>query len=217
MKIRFSKVLQTITLKCVDVNKYRGEESLNMPRIAPIPMEELSFQSRAIVEAGVAEGLYATAVPLQIFAYRSAQLAQVNIARTHMGADTLLGGRILELIRIRSAQLGECEPCSRSRKHDSITDNDVACLLDAGYGNLSPQEKMAIEFIDLLSADHHAIDDEVYRRLSEHFTAAQIIELGFTSAAAMGMHRFIHTLDIYGESDSVIDYSPDQVDAANSN
>ena len=41
-------------------------------------MEELSSHSREIVDAGVAAGLYATPVPLQIFAYRSAQLDQVN-------------------------------------------------------------------------------------------------------------------------------------------
>ena len=185
-----------------------------MPRIAPIPMDELSPQSRDIVTAGVADGLYATPVPLQIFAYRSAQLAQVNMARTHFGADTLLGARILELLRIRSAQLGECEPCSQSRKHDSITDEDVACLLAPGHGTLTPQEQMAVEFIDLLSADHHAMDDDFYRRLGQHFTAAQIIELGFTCASAMGMHRFIHTLDVYGDDPPVIDYAPNQVDSA---
>jgi hypothetical protein len=30
----------------------------------------------------------------------------------------------------------------------------------------------------------------------------------------MGLHRFIHTLDVYGESTPVIDYSSDQVDSA---
>jgi alkylhydroperoxidase family enzyme len=183
-----------------------------MPRIAPIPLDELSAGSREIVEAGVADGLYATPVPLQIFAYRSAQLDQVNMARTHMGAGTLLGARLLELLRIRSAQLGECEPCSQSRKHDSITDDDVACLLAPGHTALNPQEQMAIEFIDLLSADHHAMDDQFYKRLGEHFTAAQIIELGFTCASSMGLHRFIHTLDVYGDSAPVIEYSSDQVD-----
>jgi alkylhydroperoxidase family enzyme len=185
-----------------------------MPRIAPIPMDELSSHSREIVEAGVAAGLYATPVPLQIFAYRSAQLEQVNMARTQLGAGTLLGGRILELLRIRSAQLGECEPCSQSRKHDSISDDDVACLLAPGHGTLTPQEQMAVDFIDLLSADHHAMDDDFYKRLGEHFTAAQIIELGFAGAGAMGLHRFIHTLDVYGDSPPVIDYSADQVDSA---
>jgi alkylhydroperoxidase family enzyme len=86
----------------------------------------------------------------------------------------------------------------------------------SGQGELSPQERMAVEFIDLLSSDHRAMDDRFYRRLSEHFTAAQIMELGFVSASAMGLHRFIHTLDVYGQSEPVIDYSPDEVDAAKS-
>jgi hypothetical protein len=28
----------------------------------------------------------------------------------------------------------------------------------------------------------------------------------------MGLHRFIHTLDVYGDSVPVIDYSSDQID-----
>src|ERR1700759_3879194 len=118
-----------------------------MPRIAPIPMQELSSHSREIVEAGVAGGLYATPISLQIFAYRSAQLEQVNMARTHLGAGTLLGGRILELLRIRGAQLGECEPYSQARKHDSNTDEDVACRLAPGNDVLTPQEQMVVEFL----------------------------------------------------------------------
>ena len=185
-----------------------------MPRIEPIPMDELPPESRRIIEEGVAEGLYATPVPLQIFAYKTSQIVMTHAARTVWGQDSLLGGRILELLRIRSAQLGECQPCMQSRKHDSITDEDVACLLAPGHGALTPQERMAVEFIDLLSADHHAMDDEFYKRLGEHFTAAQIVELGFTCAGVMGLHRFIHTLDVYGESTPVIGYSSDQVDSA---
>ena len=59
-----------------------------------------------------------------------------------------------------------------------------------------------------------AMDDEFYKRLGEHFTAAQIVELGFTCAGVMGLHRFIHTLDVYGESTPVIGYSSEQVDSA---
>jgi hypothetical protein len=79
---------------------------------------------------------------------------------------------------------------------------------------LTEQERLAVEFLDLLSADHHAIDDDVYRQLGQVFTAAQIIELGFTCANAMGLHRFIHTLDVFGDSAPVIAYDPDQVDRA---
>lgn len=184
-----------------------------MPRLEPIPLDALPPASRRIIDEGITSGLYATPVPLQIFAYRTAQLADVHRARTERGTDTLLGGRILELIRIRSAQLGECRPCMQSRKHESITDADVACLLAPGHVDLTPQERMAVEFIDLLSADHHAMDDAFYRRLGTVFTAAQIVELGFSAAAAMGLHRFLHTLDVLGTSPPVIPYAADQVDA----
>jgi alkylhydroperoxidase family enzyme len=183
-----------------------------VPRIEPIPMDELAEGPRKIIEDGVADGTYATPVPLQIFAYRTAQILMTNAARGAWGKQSLLGGRILELIRIRSAQLGECQPCMQSRKHDSITDEDVACLVAPGASTLTEQERLAVEFLDLLSADHHAIDDEVYRELSQVFTAAQIVELGFTCANAMGLHRFIHTLDVFGTSPPVIAYDPSQVD-----
>jgi alkylhydroperoxidase family enzyme len=185
-----------------------------MPRIEPIPMDELAEEPRRIIEDGVANGTYATPVPLQIFAYKTAQILMTNAARGAWGQKSLLGGRILELIRIRSAQLGECQPCMQSRKHDSITDEDVACLVAPGQGQLTEQERLAVHFLDLLSADHHAIDDEVYRELGQVFTAAQIIELGFTCANAMGLHRFIHTLDVFGSSAPVIAYDPGQVDTA---
>src|SRR3984957_18367910 len=185
-----------------------------MPRIQPIPMDELAEEPRRIIEDGVANGTYATPVPLQIFAYKTSQILMTNAARGAWGQQSLLGGRILELIRIRSAQLGECQPCMQSRKHDSITDEDVACLVSPGGSELTEQERLAVQFLDLLSADHHAIDDDFYRQLGEVFTAAQIIELGFSCASSMGLHRFIHTLDVFGSGEPVIAYSADQVDSA---
>lgn len=185
-----------------------------MPRIEPIPLEELAPEPRRIIEEGVADGTYATPIPLQIFAYRTSQILMVSQARQAYGKGSLLGGRIIELLRIRSAQLGECQPCMQSRKHDSITDEDVACLITPGHSDLTEQERLAVAFLDLLSADHHAIDDEVYRQLGEVFTAAQIVELGFACANSMGLHRFLHTLDIYGTGAPVIPYSADQVDSA---
>src|SRR6202167_1689225 len=176
-------------------------------------MEELAPKTRQIIEEGVADGTYATPIPLQIFAYRTQQILMTHAARGAWGQQSLLGGRILELIRIRSAQLGECQPCMQSRKHDSITDEDVACLVAPGHSQLTEQERLAVEFLDLLSADHHAIDDEVYRELGKVFTAAQIVELGFACANTMGVHRFIHTHDVFGDSDPVIHFDPAQVDA----
>ena len=185
-----------------------------MPIIEPIPTDQLSPVSRMVIEDGVAEGLYATPIPLQIFAYNTRRLLDMDETRRARGDGSLLGGRILELLRIRSAQLGECQPCMQSRKHDSITDEDVACLLDMSGGGMTEQERLAVKFMDLLSADHHAIDRAFYAELAEVFTAAQIIELGLSCAGSMGMHRFIHTLEVFGTDEPVVKYSPDQVDTA---
>jgi alkylhydroperoxidase family enzyme len=186
--------------------------AVTMPVIEPIPTDQLAPEPRAVIEDGCADGTYATPVPLQIFAYNTQQLLTMHQKRMVRGEGSLLGGRILELLRIRSAQLGECQPCMQSRKHDSITDEDVACLLDASGSDLTDQERLAVTFMDLLSADHHAIDADFYRQLAEVFTAAQIIELGFASAESMGLHRFIHTLEVFGTGEPVIEFSPDQVD-----
>lgn len=56
------------------------------------------------------------------------------------------------------------------------------------------------------------MDDAFYRRLSDVFTAAQIIELGFMCPDHGRAPGFIHTLDPYGTGTPVIPYSPDQVD-----
>jgi alkylhydroperoxidase family enzyme len=188
-----------------------------MPVIEPIAFEQLAPRSRDIIENGVADGLYATPVPLQIFAYNSAVLESMHAKRLSRDQEgSLLGGRILELIRIRSAQLGECQPCVQSRKHESISDADVACLLNTGHSELAPQERMAIRFLDLLSADHHAIDAEFYRELAGVFTTAQILELGFSCAETMGVHRFIHTLDVFGLGPPTLRFDAAQVDSSHS-
>ena len=132
----------------------------------------------------------------------------MHAKRLARGEGSLLGGRILELLRIRSAQLGECQPCMQSRKHDSITDDDVVCLIGDDRSDLDPQERMAIRFLDLLSADHHAIDADFYRALGEVFTTAQVVELGFACAEMMGLHRFIHTLDVFGSDPPALPYDP---------
>ena len=70
------------------------------------------------------------------------------------------------------------------------------------------------EFLDRLSADHHALDAEFYERLGRVFSAAQIVELGFGCAETMGVHRFLHTLDLFGTAAPAIAFARGEVDAA---
>ena len=183
-----------------------------MPRIEPIPYDELKPQQRAMIEGGIASGAFRIALPLQILAYADHDEVPDDGDRHPNFARNLLDGKLLELLRIRSAQIGGCEPCMGSRKVAGATEEVVACLASPALrGDLSERERLALEFIDLLGTDHHRIGKDLYRRLAKQFTTAEIVELGSTCGHMIGTHRFLHTLDVFGEDEPVIEYAPEQV------
>jgi hypothetical protein len=182
-----------------------------VPRIEPIPWEDLNPSQRKEMEAGLESGAYTDPLPLQIMAYAYHETVPDDGDRHPNFPRHLLNGRLLELLRIRSAQLGGCAPCMASRKVEGATEEAVACLSDPSPSQeLSVRERLALDYLNLLATDHHRIDGEVYRRLAEHFTVAEVVELGMTCAHMIGTHRFLHTLDVYGDTEPVIRYDPAQ-------
>ena len=151
-----------------------------MPRIEPIPWNDLTPAQREAMQAGLDSGAYTDPLPLQIMAYADHEQVPEDGDRHPNFPRHLLEGKLLELLRIRSAQLTD-------------------------------REMLALEYIELMATDHHRIGDDMYRRLAEHFTVAEIVELGLTCSHMIGTHRFIHTLDIYGDADPVLSYDPGQV------
>ncbi|MET0146182.1 MAG: carboxymuconolactone decarboxylase family protein [Ilumatobacteraceae bacterium] len=186
-----------------------------MPRIEPIPYDELDPELRQRYDAGAAEGRYSITVPLQIYAYAHTYAVAGDEGYKRTFRQGLLGPRIEELLRIRSAQINGCDPCMSSRKDDSISDDDVACMLtsvdDPTY---SERERRALRFLDLFNRDHHAIDDDTFRDLAEVFTTAEIVELGQISSRFIGAHRWTHVLGIYDDAEPVLAYDPAQVNAS---
>ena len=186
-----------------------------MPRIEPIPWDALKPEQRATMQAGIDSGAFRIALPLQILAYADHDSVPDDGDRHPNFPRHLLDGKLLELLRIRSAQLGGCEPCMASRKVEGATEDVVACLTNPGQREyLSDRERLALEFIDLLATDHYRIGDDLYHRLAACFTTAEIVELGSTCGHMIGTHRFLHTLDVFGDSDPIIPYAPEQVGAA---
>lgn len=186
-----------------------------MPRIEPIPWEELKPEQRELMEAGMRSKAYTNPLPLQILAYADHDAVPDDDDRHPNFPKHLLGGQLLEILRIRSAQLGGCEPCSASRKVMGATEQTVACLVDTTLRHrLCARERLALEFLELLANDHHAIGDAMYRRLAEHFTTAEIVELGRTCGTMIGTHRFLHTLNMFDDTAPAIPYDPSQVGVA---
>jgi alkylhydroperoxidase family enzyme len=184
-----------------------------MPRIEPMPWEALPPKERERMEHTVQHGgSPADKTATRILAYALHDHVPDDGDRHYNYPRHLLPGKLLEMLRIRSAQLGGCDPCMNARKVDDVTEELVACIANPALrSDLSTRERLAIEFLDQLATDHWSIGDETYRTLAQHFTIAEIIELGSTCGHMIGTHRFIHTLDPYGDSPPVIPFDPDQV------
>jgi len=184
-----------------------------MPRIEPMPWEALPPKERERMEYTVAHGgSPADKTATRILAYALHDHVPDDGDRHYNYPRHLLPGKLLEMLRIRSAQLGGCDPCMNARKVDEVTEELVACVANPALrGDLSTRERLAIEFLDQLATDHWSIGDDTYRMLAQHFTIAEIIELGSTCGHMIGTHRFIHTLDPYGDAPPVIPFDPDQV------
>jgi alkylhydroperoxidase family enzyme len=185
-----------------------------MPRIEPIPWDDLPDDARAMIEAGEASGMYTTPVPLQVIAYSSSALRAMHDSYRATFRSGVLDDRLVELIRLRSATAGGCAPCMASRKDPTITDDDVACLTEPDPAQFEPRELAALRFFDLLAFDHLSIGADTYRELRALFTTAEIVELGSLCATAIGTHRFLHSLAFDSDDEPVIGFDPAEIDRA---
>jgi alkylhydroperoxidase family enzyme len=175
-----------------------------MPHIEPIPLDQLDGPARRRLDAGLATGMYTTTLPLQVMAHSPAALQAMDESYKAVFRAGVLDPRIQELVRLRSAQLNTCEPCAASRKDGTVDESDVACLLDPDPSRFDQRELLALRFLDLLATDHHAIDTGTFRELAECFSAAEIVELGWFCAQAIGVHRLMHVLAVTGDVEPVV-------------
>ncbi len=109
-----------------------------------------------------------------------------------------LPDRLVELVRLRVAFFNQCRSCMAIRYSDAVADGvteGLVCSLERPQEaeNLSAAEKVAIRYGELMATDHLAIDDAMYADLREHFSEAQIVELGMTVAFFVGFGRLAAT------------------------
>ncbi|MFP6836319.1 MAG: carboxymuconolactone decarboxylase family protein [Pseudomonadales bacterium] len=115
-----------------------------------------------------------------------------------MKTKRTLSDKLVELVRLRIAFFNQCRSCMAIRYTDALNDGvteDLVCSLEkpAEADNLTAAEKAAIRFGELMASDHLSIDDGVYDELREHFSEAQIVELGMWSAFCVGFGRLAAT------------------------
>ena len=116
----------------------------------------------------------------------------------NMRREGTLSQRLMELTRLRIAFHNQCRICMSTRYQSAVEeglDEATVCALEAPQEaeNLSPAEKMAIEFADRFATDHLSIDGAFYERMREFFTDAEIVQLGFNCAFNSGFGRLFAT------------------------
>jgi AhpD family alkylhydroperoxidase len=109
-----------------------------------------------------------------------------------------LPDRLVELVRLRVAFFNQCRSCMAIRYSDAVADGvteDLVCSLERPHeaDDLSPAEKAAIRFGELMATDHLSINDAVFAELRQHFSEAEIVELGMTCAFFVGFGRLAAT------------------------
>ncbi|WP_301751938.1 carboxymuconolactone decarboxylase family protein [uncultured Erythrobacter sp.] len=115
-----------------------------------------------------------------------------------------LPDRLVELVRLRVAFFNQCRSCMAIRYSDAVADGvteGLVCSLERPQEaeNLSAAEKVAIRYGELMATDHLAIDDAMYADLRNHFSEAQIVELGMTVAFFVGFGRLAATYHMVEE------------------
>lgn len=60
----------------------------------------------------------------------------------------------------------------------------------------SEAERLALEYADRLATDHHNMDDDFFDRLKQHYSDAQILELGMMIGQFIGFGRLLMVLDL---------------------
>jgi alkylhydroperoxidase family enzyme len=63
----------------------------------------------------------------------------------------------------------------------------------------SERERAALDWAYAIEFDSEAADDDLWRRLHEHFSEPELVELGFAMAYTMGQLHWLRTMGIQGE------------------
>jgi alkylhydroperoxidase family enzyme len=78
---------------------------------------------------------------------------------------------------------------------------DEACIaqldLPGDEQSLSERERLAVEFAERMATDHSSIDDAFIKALQEHFSPAEILELGFMIGQYLGFGRLLVALGLH--------------------
>ena len=121
--------------------------------------------------------------------------------------EQLFGGgqvprQLKELARYRLSTLHGCKFCNQGNRADALAAGCTSAQLDRiderDSDAFSDQERAVLWLAEelALTKPDGALDRALFERLSAHFTAGQILELGMTLGLLAGMAKFMFAFDL---------------------
>ena len=118
---------------------------------------------------------------------------------------SIIGLRVREAVRMRIAQINQCQICLAYRFPEQadqfavlgIDDDFYAAVIDwRNTRLLDDKEKLAVEYAEYFTGNHLALDDAFFSRLHCHFSDAEIFDLTAIIAGLLANGRLMQVLQV---------------------
>ncbi len=110
--------------------------------------------------------------------------------------------RVKELVRLRLSMQHGCRFCNQGNRVDArqagLTVEEIDALDHYESGPFSERDMAALRLADemRLTRGDGALDEKLYASLAEHFSDAEILELGLVLGVLAGMAKFMFAFDL---------------------
>jgi alkylhydroperoxidase family enzyme len=115
-------------------------------------------------------------------------------------ANTTLGLREFEAARLRIAQINGCVFCLDFRtERDGVKVEEE--FLDAvtewrTTDAFDERTRLSAEYAERYAEDHHNLDEEFWKRMTQHYSQAEIVELSMSIGSWLAFGRLNHVLGL---------------------
>jgi AhpD family alkylhydroperoxidase len=119
-----------------------------------------------------------------------------------------LDRRIVELVRLRLANVHGCAFCNRADTaaalEAGVPQAQIDSLDDYEHGPYSERERAALALADVMSLTNPKgyVTRELHARARQHFTDGELVELGVIMAVLCGMAKMIFAYDLVEKMDT---------------